>query len=250
MARPRARTVRAARRTPPPPCPTDRASPPSLAPAPPRSWAFTRDDVRRCAEAHGAIASEDVALLSKLAFRSGLGDRTAVPPRPVEMVMDRERRGNGHDAKPGIEMARDEYGETCFQCVDALFAKTGINPNKVKFVITNSSLFNPTPSLSAAIINRFGLKDDTINYSLGGMGCSGAPARPPRGHDGRGRRQSGTPHGPVLHARAMRLPVCPMRLPVCPRHLPAPMRHHADAARPSAACALPRSRRDRHGPGA
>jgi 3-ketoacyl-CoA synthase len=132
--------------------------------------------VRRCAAAHGRILPEDIGLLSKLAFRSGLGDRTAVPPRPVEMVLDREKYGTGHTVKPGIEMARDEYAETCFQCVDALFAKTGINPSKVKFVITNSSLFNPTPSLSAAIINRFGLRDDTVNYSLGGMGCSGEAA--------------------------------------------------------------------------
>jgi hypothetical protein len=40
-------------------------------------------------------------------------------------------------------------------------------------VITNSSLFNTTPSLSATLMNHFGMPANTINYNLGGMGCSG-----------------------------------------------------------------------------
>jgi predicted naringenin-chalcone synthase len=39
-------------------------------------------------------------------------------------------------------------------------------------VITNSSLFNPTPSLSATIMNHFKMPHTTLNYNLGGMGCS------------------------------------------------------------------------------
>jgi 3-ketoacyl-CoA synthase len=38
--------------------------------------------------------------------------------------------------------------------------------------VTNSSLFNPTPSLSAMVMNRFKLGPGTQNFSLGGMGCS------------------------------------------------------------------------------
>lgn len=34
------------------------------------------------------------------------------------------------------------------------------------------SLFNPTPSLSAMIMNHFKMGSRTINYNLGGMGCS------------------------------------------------------------------------------
>ncbi|KAI8463992.1 MAG: FAE1/Type III polyketide synthase-like protein-domain-containing protein [Monoraphidium minutum] len=131
------------------------------------SWTFTRDDVRRCA-AGGGLAEEDLALLCKLAYRSGLGDDTAVPPKPRAVYMSGELGGH----KPGIELAREEYEQTCFPCVEELLAKTGVKPSQIGFVITNSSLFNPTPSLSAALINRFKLRDDTINYSLGGMGCS------------------------------------------------------------------------------
>lgn len=48
----------------------------------------------------------------------------------------------------------------------------GVKPRQIGCVITNSSLFNPTPSLSATIMNHFKMPHTTINYNLGGMGCS------------------------------------------------------------------------------
>jgi len=42
----------------------------------------------------------------------------------------------------------------------------------VDAVITTCCTFNPTPSLSAFVVNRFGLRHDVKTYSLGGMGCS------------------------------------------------------------------------------
>jgi 3-ketoacyl-CoA synthase len=80
--------------------------------------------------------------------------------------------GDTSGASTGIEACRKEYTELCFGAIEELLAKTGVKPHQIKFVITNSSLFNPTPSLSASIINRFKLPHTTINYSLGGMGCS------------------------------------------------------------------------------
>ncbi len=44
---------------------------------------------------------------------------------------------------------------------------------QIGIVINNSSLFNTTPSLSASIMNHFKMSSKTINYNLGGMGCSG-----------------------------------------------------------------------------
>ena len=54
-----------------------------------------------------------------------------------------------------------------------LLNKTGVHPKRIGAVITNCSLFNPTPSLSATIMHHFGMGASTINYNLGGMGCSG-----------------------------------------------------------------------------
>jgi hypothetical protein len=56
--------------------------------------------------------------------------------------------------------------------VAAACVSTGIQPRQIGCVIVNSSLFNPTPSLSACIMNHFKMGSKTINYNLGGMGCS------------------------------------------------------------------------------
>lgn len=100
--------------------------------------------------------------MAGLLAAAGLGDETAVCPAIQ----------TGSDDALGIEPARFEFGATCFTTIAELLNKTGVQPRQIKFVITNSSLFNPTPSLSAAIINHFKMGTDTMNYSLGGMGCS------------------------------------------------------------------------------
>ena len=43
---------------------------------------------------------------------------------------------------------------------------------QVDILIVNCSLFNPTPSLSAMIVNHFKMKSNTVTYNLSGMGCS------------------------------------------------------------------------------
>jgi hypothetical protein len=42
----------------------------------------------------------------------------------------------------------------------------GIKPQEVNFVITNCSLFNPVPSLSAAVINHFKMGHRTRGFAL------------------------------------------------------------------------------------
>ena len=34
------------------------------------------------------------------------------------------------------------------------------------------SCFNPTPSLAAMVVNHFDMRESTLTYNLGGMGCS------------------------------------------------------------------------------
>lgn len=43
---------------------------------------------------------------------------------------------------------------------------------QVDILIVNCSLFNPTPSLSAMIVNHFKMKSSVVSYNLSGMGCS------------------------------------------------------------------------------
>ncbi|KIZ04826.1 3-ketoacyl-CoA synthase 9 [Monoraphidium neglectum] len=99
---------------------------------------------------------------TKVLARSGLGDDTYLPPCMADLA----------NPVPTMAHARWEFEQVCFTAVRDLLNKTGITPRQIKVVIVNCSLFNPTPSLSATIMNHFKMGSDTINYNLSGMGCS------------------------------------------------------------------------------
>ncbi|EIE21149.1 hypothetical protein COCSUDRAFT_48294 [Coccomyxa subellipsoidea C-169] len=86
----------------------------------------------------------------KIIERSGLGDETYLP----EAV---------HSVPASISMkaARVEAEMVMFESV-----------REVDILIVNCSLFNPTPSLSAMIVNHFKMKSNVVSYNLSGMGCS------------------------------------------------------------------------------
>jgi 3-ketoacyl-CoA synthase len=126
---------------------------------PPESWRLTRPGFVKMTERGGMFAPEDVEFQSKVVNRSGLGDETCVTPAIAKYTT-------------GMAVAREEFETTCFAAVAELLSKTGVDPRRIRFLVTNSSLFNPTPSLSAMIMNRFKFGAGTRNYALGGMGCS------------------------------------------------------------------------------
>jgi predicted naringenin-chalcone synthase len=61
----------------------------------------------------------------------------------------------------------------CFSSIKEVLAKSGVSPRDIGVLVVNCSLFNPTPSLCAMIMNHFKMSSRTISYNLGGMGCSG-----------------------------------------------------------------------------
>jgi len=126
------------------------------------SWRFPRSQLRKLCEKRGRFTTEDLDFQEKIAYRTGLGDDTAVVPAIQA----------GRDEALGMEPARFEFAATCFPTIQELLDKTGVCADQINFVITNSSLFNPTPSLSAMVVNHFKMSKRTIGYSLGGMGCS------------------------------------------------------------------------------
>ena len=84
-----------------------------------------------------------------------------------------------------MRSARTEFEAIAFTAVKELLNKTGVQPRQIGIVITNSSLFNTTPSLSATIMNHFKMSSKTLNYNLAGMGCSAGE------EEGRGRGRGG-----------------------------------------------------------
>ncbi|KAM7250580.1 hypothetical protein ACFE04_022463 [Oxalis oulophora] len=97
----------------------------------------------------------------KILERSGLGDDTYVP-EAMHYVPPR----------PSMAAAREEAEQVMFGSLDLLFANTGINPKDIGILVVNCSLFNPTPSLSAMIVNKYKLRGNIKSFNLGGMGCS------------------------------------------------------------------------------
>ncbi|ESQ53672.1 hypothetical protein EUTSA_v10025028mg [Eutrema salsugineum] len=97
----------------------------------------------------------------KILNRSGLGEETylpesilCIPPRPT------------------MAAAREEAEQVIFGAIDNLFDNTKINPREISVLVVNCSLFNPTPSLSAMVVNKYKLRENVKSFNLGGMGCS------------------------------------------------------------------------------
>ncbi|CAN6442039.1 unnamed protein product [Victoria cruziana] len=126
-------------------------------------------DARKCARKvfmdqsalTGCFSRENLDFQKKILERSGLGETTYLP----EAVMN-------VPPNPSMAEARKEAETVMFGALDQLFAKTSLKPKDVGILIVNCSLFNPTPSLSAMIVNHYKLRGNILSYNLGGMGCS------------------------------------------------------------------------------
>lgn len=51
------------------------------------------------------------------------------------------------------------------------FDPAGIQPEEIDILVTNCSIYCPTPSLASMLVNKFKLRQDVQAYHLGGMGC-------------------------------------------------------------------------------
>ncbi|XP_020571945.1 3-ketoacyl-CoA synthase 4-like [Phalaenopsis equestris] len=97
----------------------------------------------------------------KILERSGLGEETYFPEAMHELP-----------PRPSMAAARTEAEQVMFGALDKLFHSTGVKPKDIGILVVNCSLFNPTPSLSAMIVNRYKLRVNIRSFNLGGMGCS------------------------------------------------------------------------------
>ncbi|CAA2967957.1 3-ketoacyl- synthase 20-like [Olea europaea subsp. europaea] len=109
----------------------------------------------------GTFTDENLAFQKKILERSGLGQKTYFP-EPLLRV----------PANPCMAEARKEAEMVMFGAIDDLLAKTRVKAKDIGILVVNCSLFNPTPSLSAMIVNHYKLRGNILSYNLGGMGCS------------------------------------------------------------------------------
>ena len=97
----------------------------------------------------------------KILERSCLGEDTCLPPA-IHYI----------PPAPSLDTAREEAQMVIFSVMDSLFKKTELKPKDIDILIVNCSLFSPTPSLSAMVVNKYKMRDNVKSYNLSGMGCS------------------------------------------------------------------------------
>ena len=61
---------------------------------------------------------------------------------------------------------------SCYTCICC----AGLRAKDIDILVVNCSLFNPTPSLSAMIVNHFNMRSDVLSYNLAGVCCNSALA--------------------------------------------------------------------------
>lgn len=109
----------------------------------------------------GGFSEESLAFQKKILERSGFGPKTYASKSLLEVPMN-----------ISVEQARNEAEMVMFGAIDELLAKTGVKCKDIGILVVNCSLFNPVPSLSAMVVNRYKLRGNISSYNLGGMGCS------------------------------------------------------------------------------
>lgn len=128
---------------------------------PKQDYTCTREIFMHRSELTGTFSDENLAFQKKIIERSGLGQKTYLPPAILSVPPN-----------PCMAEARKEAEEVMFGAIDELLEKTGVKAKDIGILIVNCSLFNPTPSLSAMIVNHYKLRGNIQSYNLGGMGCS------------------------------------------------------------------------------
>merc|ERR1712072_912406 len=113
-----------------------------------------------------------ITFQEKILNASCISDKSLFPEAMRQATLD------GKDAELkslNMQCARTEAEQIVFNAVERVLESTNTKPQDIDILIVNCSLFCPTPSLSAMIVNKFKFRSDILSYNLGGMGCSASP---------------------------------------------------------------------------
>ncbi|BFG19814.1 hypothetical protein CerSpe_060880 [Prunus speciosa] len=112
-------------------------------------------------EISGMHDRESVDFQTKVLERSGIGAESCMPITV-------------HEIPPysSLKATRNETETVLFTIVKDLLSKHKINPKSIDILVSNCSLFSPTPSITSMVINKFGFRSNIKSINLSGMGCS------------------------------------------------------------------------------
>lgn len=115
---------------------------------------------------------ESANFQKKLLGRSGIGAKSAFPSSILEHCDSIKEQAGDERAVCNMHFAREEAELVLFGVLDALLLRNNLDPKSIDILIVNCSLFNPTPSLSAMLVNKYKMRSSVLTYNLSGMGCS------------------------------------------------------------------------------
>lgn len=121
----------------------------------------TKEQFIELARNSGKFDEPSLEFQRRILESSGIGDETYVP-----------KSIGSRDNTATMKEGRAEASAVIFGALDQLFEASRIRPKDVGILVVNCSLFNPTPSLSAMVINRYKMRGNILSFNLGGMGCS------------------------------------------------------------------------------
>ncbi|KAK4435774.1 3-ketoacyl-CoA synthase 10 [Sesamum alatum] len=121
----------------------------------------TKDQFIELARKSGKFDEASLEFQRRILQSSGIGDETYVP----KSIGSPENTAT-------MKEGRAEAATVIFGALDELFEKSNIRPKDVGILVVNCSLFNPTPSISAMVINHYKMRGNILSFNLGGMGCS------------------------------------------------------------------------------
>nr|WDA53418.1 3-ketoacyl-CoA synthase 2 [Erycina pusilla] len=124
-------------------------------------YKVTRENFMKQFKSKGTFTEESVRFQRRMLERSGIGQDTYLPESllatPINM---------------SVAAARKEAEMVVFGAVDEIMAMTGVRAKDIAVLVVNCSIYNPTPTMSAMIVNRYKLRGNVKSYNLAGMGCS------------------------------------------------------------------------------
>ena len=133
----------------------------------PDSWKVSHDQIVDIMRRQKCFNEESLQFLQRILERSGTGQATAWPPGITRCL-----ESDNTPSDRSMAASRAEAEAVIFPIVEDALRKASVKPHEVDFLIINCSLFSPTPSLCAMVLNHFNMRSDTATYNLSGMGCA------------------------------------------------------------------------------
>jgi 3-ketoacyl-CoA synthase len=103
--------------------------------------------------------------VSKIFLASGISTTRTAVPACVQPTLTAEPKTDLNSAQAECRMV---YG----QVISEVLRKTGLAAADIDILITNTSIYCPTPSIASMVINMFSMREDVQAYHMCGMGCA------------------------------------------------------------------------------